>query len=144
MIVKKNKGFTLVELMITVLIVSILAAIGYPMYTGQVKKTRRADAQGQMHAFASAMEQYRSQHFSYEDATIALVMPSLAASDAYVFVLPPPVPPLDQSYTLTATPIAGTVLDGDGVLIINSQGQTCWVEGAAVCDPTDPTQAWGH
>ncbi len=134
-----NKGFTLVELMVVVLIIAILAAVGYPMYTGQVKKTNRLDAQGQMQEFAAQMEQYRSQHFSYEGATLALV-PALAANGLYNFALTPN--PLDQNFTLTATPVAGTVMAGDGVMIINNQNQTCWVEKAAVCDPADPTQAW--
>ena len=137
---KNSKGFTLVELIIVVLIIALLASVGYPMYTGQVRKTNRLDAQGQMQEFAAQMEQYRSQHFSYEDATMALV-PALAANPLYNFALAPA--PLDQTYTLTATPVAGTVMDGEGVMIINNQGQTCWVKGAAACDPTDPTQAWG-
>lgn len=40
-----GKGFTLIELMITVAIVAILAAIAYPSYVEQVSRSRRADAQ---------------------------------------------------------------------------------------------------
>jgi len=44
----RNKGFTLLELMITLAIIGILAAIAYPSYQAHVLKTRRALAQGCM------------------------------------------------------------------------------------------------
>lgn len=40
---KKNAGFTLIEMIIVVAIVSILAAIAVPTYQEQVRKSRRAD-----------------------------------------------------------------------------------------------------
>ena len=43
---KRNKGFTLIELMVVVAIIAILAMIAYPSYEKSVKKTRRKDAEG--------------------------------------------------------------------------------------------------
>ena len=40
-----EKGFTLIELMITVAIVAILAAIAYPSYTEYVMRSRRVEGQ---------------------------------------------------------------------------------------------------
>jgi len=41
---RKNGGFTLIEIMITVAIVALLASIAIPSYQEQVRKARRVDA----------------------------------------------------------------------------------------------------
>ena len=40
----KHKGFTLIELMIVVAVVSILSAIAYPSYAEYVRRGHRSDA----------------------------------------------------------------------------------------------------
>ena len=64
----KTRGFTLIELMITVAIVGIIAAIAYPNYIGSVRKSKRVEAQGALLSFANAMEMWRLQNRSYCDA----------------------------------------------------------------------------
>jgi type IV pilus assembly protein PilE len=39
----KNRGFTLIELMIVVAVIGIIAAIAYPAYTDYVRRANRAD-----------------------------------------------------------------------------------------------------
>ena len=39
-----SSGFTLVELMVTIMVVAILAAIAIPGYSSQVRKSRRTEA----------------------------------------------------------------------------------------------------
>ena len=60
-----GKGFTLIELMITVAIIAILAAIAIPAYNAQVQKTRRADGIAMLMQIAQQQERYFSKNFSY-------------------------------------------------------------------------------
>ncbi len=60
-----NKGFTLVEMMITIGIIAILASIAYPSYVGNVKKSRRVEAQTALQQVATLQEQYFSETGSY-------------------------------------------------------------------------------
>jgi type IV pilus assembly protein PilE len=58
-------GFTLIEVMITVVIIGVLAAIAYPSYTKYMKQTRRSDAQIALTEIASREEKYLAQCNNY-------------------------------------------------------------------------------
>lgn len=60
-----NSGFTLIELMITVVIVSILAAVAYPSYRDNVRKTRRSDAKIALVQAAAMQERHYTENNSY-------------------------------------------------------------------------------
>lgn len=62
---KKQKGFSLIELMIAVAIVAIIAAVAYPSYLEQLRKTRRADCSGALVSLSSAMERYQTMNNTY-------------------------------------------------------------------------------
>jgi type IV pilus assembly protein PilE len=55
---KRQSGFTLIELMITVAIVGILATIAYPSYQEYVRRANRADAQAAMLEDAQFLERF--------------------------------------------------------------------------------------
>lgn len=58
-------GFTLIELMITVAILAILAAIAYPSYKSQIFKSRRADGKVALTETMQVEERYYTENFTY-------------------------------------------------------------------------------
>lgn len=75
---RKSKGFTLIELMVVVAIVGILAAIAYPAYQDQVRKSRRAAAQSFLMNVAAKQQQYLIDARTYATtlATLGLTTPT--------------------------------------------------------------------
>ena len=60
-----NKGYTLIELMITVAIIGILAAVAIPAYNGYVKTGREAEAKAGLTTIALLEEQYFAENRTY-------------------------------------------------------------------------------
>ncbi|MES2998590.1 MAG: type IV pilin protein [Pseudomonadota bacterium] len=71
-IISHDHGFSLFELLIVLTIISILAAIAYPIYTHTVIKTRRTEAKIALLNLASQLEiYYLENNNSYADASLA-------------------------------------------------------------------------
>ena len=81
--IKRNaqSGFTLIELMITVAIVGILAAVAYPAYTDSVRKGKRAEARTALMNLLQQQERYLTQMNTYE--TFAAGTPGALPFKAY-------------------------------------------------------------
>ncbi|GAB1103233.1 MAG: type IV pilin protein [Shewanella algae] len=62
---KKAAGFTLIEVMITVVILGILAAIAYPSYTQYIAKSTRSEAHAALMRLANLQEQYYLDNRTY-------------------------------------------------------------------------------
>lgn len=116
------RGFTLVELMITVAIVSILAAVAYPSYIEHVAKGRRADARARLAVAQHWMERYYTERYSYAstgatttnadfDTQTSFVTSPPSGEGATMYTLSVAVS--GSTYTLTATRQSGSAMDGD-------------------------------
>ncbi|MES2192141.1 MAG: type IV pilin protein [Pseudomonadota bacterium] len=62
---KRSSGFTLIELMITVVIIGILASIALPAYSSYIARARRADARAQLLLAAQFMQRFYAANDNY-------------------------------------------------------------------------------
>ena len=58
-------GFSMIELMVVVAIISILAAIAIPSYMGIQKKAARSEAKAKLEAIALSLEGYMAENNDY-------------------------------------------------------------------------------
>lgn len=65
-IMNKDKGFTLIELMITVAIVGVLAAIALPSYNSYISRGHRAAARAQLMQAAQYMQRFNAANDRYD------------------------------------------------------------------------------
>jgi type IV pilus assembly protein PilE len=124
----KQHGFTLIELMITVAIIGILAAVAYPAYTGYTIKGNRTAAKTQMLDIANRQQQFLLANRAYASkTTLELSGYALPAelSDKYTYEITVGAGTV-PSFTITFEPM-GTQAH-DGKLILDQDGKKS-------CDP---------
>ena len=104
---RNNRGFTLVELLIVIAIIGILAGVGYPAYTGAVKKANRADGIDSLLSLAGRMEEYYMNNDTYVGATVNAAGTGTVGSNKTS----------DDLYTLSITSATADGIYGIGAVI---------------------------
>jgi type IV pilus assembly protein PilE len=98
--VQGQRGFTLIELVIAMVIASILAAIAIPSYTSYIMKSRRTEAKSALLNLASLEERFYSTNNTYSSTPSDL---------GYATTATPPFPVGTGYYNITALTVTPAV-----------------------------------
>lgn len=146
--VTREKGFSLVELLIVMLIISIAMAFAVTSYTSYLIRGNRADVKKEMIIIAQKLAAYRLANNDYgANSTYAsnvLLNPAIYAGTTFPAIGTPIynftiTGNLLSTWVLQATPVGTQATDGD--IKYNNQGWHCWTKGVASCT-LSATSSW--
>lgn len=111
--VRFTKGFTIIELVVVIAILSILAAVGLPRFLDTTEEAHKAAVEGVGGAFATAVLLVRAQNYANgDDGTATLNVANFGNEDVDVNVEGYPVSTSSDSTTLTTAAECVEVWDG--------------------------------
>jgi type IV pilus assembly protein PilE len=116
--VKKDRGFTLIELVVVVAIIAIVATIALPSYTNYVRKARRNAAEASMQQIGLLEERFRADNTAYTTAWASLGSDPSGTYYKYTLAVTAAAGTTPATYTITATPLVDQLND-------NSRGTSC-------------------
>lgn len=120
-----QRGFTLIELMIAVVVIGLLATVAYPSYQDYIRKGRRSDAIAEVSRVQQAQEKFRanntaySSDFSSATSGLGFVAGTTAATSYtsplgyYTISTQADSTTPGSKYTVTATAVSGKSQTGD-------------------------------
>lgn len=126
---KKNRGFTLIEILIVMVVIGILAAIAYPSFTKQLQKSTRAGAQAVMMDIANKEQFYLQSQRQYWACTspctdltpIGIALPG-DVSSFYNLGVTTDMTATPPTFVITMAPISGKRQVSDGSLTLDNTG----------------------
>lgn len=139
-----QRGFTLIEVMIVVLILAALAVIAYPSYSEYISRARRTDAKSALTTAAQAMEKFYTERMTYDGAVLGTVSPTNSTDGFYELsfdTTPGSGTPCSgtaltntssNAFRLCATPVGRQVNDSCGIFSLSNTGarspstDRCW------------------
>ena len=134
---RRTRGFTLLEVMVTVAVVGLLAMIAYPSYVAQIRRTHRADAKAALAQIAQTMERRMSEQGTYANATLGTnpatdVWSQPTTENGYYTLAFSTL--TAGAFTLSATPVGDQANDSCGTFTYDDKGtkgstgpvKDCW------------------
>lgn len=138
----RNRGVTLIELMIALVIMAILATVAYPSFLQSVRRGHRTDAFAALTRTTTNLERFFATNGTYTTSTALLqltITGGVAYSDDGHYVMAVAAGPsgIGSSYVVTATATAGDTqaddvgctvfsIDSVGRRVPNPSASTCW------------------
>jgi type IV pilus assembly protein PilE len=151
-----QRGFTLVELVIVMLVAAVLTAIAVPMYLNQVRESRRTDARSALLDLAGREERYFATNDAYTNSSVNLgyttaaqgnVWPQTVGSGYYQIGQPTVTAAAGTTpatYSISATPVAGSTQAADttcALFTVTSTGQETALNSSSA---DESSTCWGQ
>lgn len=135
---KTQKGFTLVELMIVVVVIGVLASIAMPAYTSYVLRGKLTEATTELAAMRVKLEQYYQDNRTYVGGCAAGTVAPLPSGTKYFTYTCPTL--TASAFTVNAT---GVVAQGTGDFVYTiDQNNTKRTTDAPSDWGTMPVNCW--
>jgi len=90
---RNEKGFTMIEMMVVLIIIAVLIGFGIKFYTGYISKSKVTKAKGDITTIQGALDSYYAEHNAYPDedklssagVSTDVVGPSTSSTHTYLY-----------------------------------------------------------